>query len=301
LELMNVFSIKNLGEIKYILGIKISRDIKKKKIYLNQTNLIKNYCEKFGIQYRETNRITPYINDQVEGKYYDWNLKEIQERIGSLQYLARFTRPDISTAVGKCARRVHNIDAFHCQYIEKILKYLGSTKDRNFEINGNGNLDLTMYTDADWGSEKSDSKSISGIVIFLGKTPIFWTSKKQNCVATSTMESEIIAMSIGIKQLIYFQELLTEINFTTNSTVYCDNQAAIEYCKNKRGKTPDSRHIRIRYHLVRDEYNSGKFKLAYIESKNNLADTMTKELKSKEFLNQIQRLNIRLNWENGGV
>ena len=54
------------------------------------------------------------------------------------------------------------------------------------------------YNDADWGSDLDECKSTSGYVFLLNNGAITWSSKKQPCIALSTMEAEYVACSIAV-------------------------------------------------------------------------------------------------------
>ena len=60
-----------------------------------------------------------------------------------------------------------------------------------------------MYTDSDFASDKSDSKSVSGIFLAVGGTttyfPISAQSKKQTSVSHCTAESEMVAADAGLR------------------------------------------------------------------------------------------------------
>ena len=43
-------------------------------------------------------------------------------------------------------------------------------------------LDVKVYSDADWGSDVNDRKSINGSVVMFGGATITWNSKKQKTV-----------------------------------------------------------------------------------------------------------------------
>lgn len=60
-------------------------------------------------------------------------------------------------------------------------------------------INLTGYTDADWGSDITDRKSISGF-IFVCNGPISWSSKKQQTVALSSMEAEYMAVTHAARE-----------------------------------------------------------------------------------------------------
>ena len=70
---------------------------------------------------------------------------------------------------------------------------------------------LGLFTDADFAGDKSDSKSTSGVFIAaVGPhtyAPIVSISKKQGCVSTSTRESEVVAMNLGLKEAMSILDL----------------------------------------------------------------------------------------------
>ena len=53
---------------------------------------------------------------------------------------------------------------------------------------------LLGYADADWANDLDDRKSVSGGALFLGGSLVYWYSRKQNMVSTSTAEAEIHAV-----------------------------------------------------------------------------------------------------------
>ena len=62
--------------------------------------------------------------------------------------------------------------------IKRILGYLKGTKDYGLWYKFGGNLDLKVFTDADWVGNLDDRKSTSGGAFFLGKRLVSWTRKK---------------------------------------------------------------------------------------------------------------------------
>jgi len=89
--------------------------------------------------------------------------------IGALIYLSKSTRPDISYAVNKAARKSENPTVSYWNAIVNIFRYL-NTKI-NYKIKYDGKGKITCYTDSDYeGSE--DYKSTSGGIILMGNSPI---------------------------------------------------------------------------------------------------------------------------------
>ena len=77
--------------------------------------------------------------------------------------------------------------------VKRILRYLKGTSDYMLCYQGKKDLRLIGYFDADWGGDIDQSKSTSGYAFLLNDSAILWSSKKQCCVALSTMEAEYVA------------------------------------------------------------------------------------------------------------
>ena len=111
------------------------------------------------------------------------------------------------------------------------------------------------YSDANWGSDLNERKSTSRYVFLLNNGAITWTSKKQPCIALSTMEAEYVACSVAIQEVVwlrrFFQNLEVDKDASDPITVHCDSMATLAYAKDSKyhGKT---KHIDIRCHYIRD-------------------------------------------------
>lgn len=68
----------------------------------------------------------------------------------------------------------------------------------------NSDIKLIGYSDADWATDETDRKSVSGFSILHGENPIMWFSKKQSCVALSSAEAEYVAAALCAQDLIKF-------------------------------------------------------------------------------------------------
>ena len=142
---------------------------------------------------------------------------------------------------------------------------------------------LIAYTDANWGNDRLDRKSITGSTIYYGKNPILWSTRKQSVVALSTAEAEYIACAHVTCDLMYLQSVLQDLTQECDiPTIYVDNQSALNmlhsYENSKR-----SRHIDIKYHYIKDVINKSLMKAQYIQSDKNIADMFTKPLAKFKF------------------
>jgi hypothetical protein len=212
-ELLNCFKLKYLGEISYILGIRVNRNTPNKTIHLDQSNLIERYIETFQI---ETKASIPGFWKKLAEKAFEHVIPlsevEIQSRIGALLYIGIHTRPDILQPINKIARQLNNITVRTTAEANRIFQYLNDTSSKGILLDGNDLSVIRAFADADWAVTKSNRKSTSGCITFLGNSPICWSSKSQQSVALSTIESELIASTPVCQDALWLRNLLSELN-----------------------------------------------------------------------------------------
>jgi hypothetical protein len=137
-------------------------------------------------------------------------------------------------------------------------------------------FDLIGYSDADWAGCKIDRKSTSGTCQFLGRSLVSWASKKQNSVALSTAEAEYIAAGHCCAQLLWIRQTLRDYGYKLSKVpLLCDNESAIRMADNLVAHSR-TKHIDIRYHFLRDHQQRGDIEIAYVSTKEQLADIFTK-------------------------
>jgi len=130
--------------------------------------------------------------------------------IGSLMYAMLCTRPDICYAVGLVSRYQSNPGQTHWKDVKRILRYLRGTVDYKLCYQGS-DLQLVGYSDADWGGDLDERKSTSGYVFLLNNGTISWSSKKQTCIALSTMEAEFIACSTAVQEVVWLKRFMEHL------------------------------------------------------------------------------------------
>ena len=96
--------------------------------------------------------------------------------------------------------------------IKNILKYLRRTKDI-FLIYGDGDSDLHVkgYTDANFQSDRDYSKSQLGYVFTLNGGTVSWKSSKQETTVDSTTEVEYIAAFEVAKEVAWIRKFILEL------------------------------------------------------------------------------------------
>ena len=92
--------------------------------------------------------------------------------VGSLRYLVH-TRPDITYAVGYVSRFMQAPTSEHMAAVKHLLRYIAGTLHFGVTYEkGKGVLKLLGYSDADLAGDVDDRKSTTGMIFFLGQSPI---------------------------------------------------------------------------------------------------------------------------------
>lgn len=277
-HLRKEFEVK-VSNLECFLGLEVDQRADG-SIHVNQRGYANRVLQRFGMA--DCNAVaTPSDSAQNLGDFEADGEVEFpyREAVGSLMYLSVGTRPDITFAVGNVSRYLEKPSAAHVNAVRRILKYIKGTSDMGIRFKGDDDLEFSGYSDADYAGDVETRRSTSGYVFMLGNGVISWGSERQKSVALSTTESEYMAASHAIKELIWLKRLLAELSpiEMTPPIFFMDNQSAIRLVKNpefhKRTK-----HIDVRYHFIREKFEDGVFDLKYIETNKQLADVMTKAL-----------------------
>ncbi len=133
--------------------------------------------------------------------------------------------------------------------------------------------------------DSTTSKSQSGCIIFYAGSPISWASKLQSQIAMSTTEAEYIAISQALHDVIPIMGLLQKMreqDFKVLCTepylyrkVFEDNSGALKLARLP-NLCPRTKHSNVSYHHFCEHVQKGHIKLFPIDTKEQIADTLTK-------------------------
>ena len=292
-QMQSEFEMSLVGELTYFLGLQVKQ--MEDSIFLSQSKYAKNIVKKFGME-NASHKRTPApthlkLSKDEAGTSVDQSL--YRSMIGSLLYLTA-SRPDITYAVGVCARYQANPKISHLTQVKRILKYVNGTSDYGIMYCHCSDSMLVGYCDADWAGSADDRKSTSGGCFYLGNNLISWFSKKQNCVSLSTAEAEYIAAGSSCSQLVWMKQMLKEYNVEQDvMTLYCDNLSAINISKNP-VQHSRTKHIDIRHHYIRDLVDDKVITLEHVDTEEQIADIFTKALDANQFEKLRGKLGICL-------
>ncbi|KAK9018726.1 hypothetical protein V6N11_033773 [Hibiscus sabdariffa] len=244
--LSSCFSMKDLGEAAYILGVKIYRDRSRRLLGLSQSTYIDKVLKRFSME--ESKRgFLPMRHGISLSKEMCPSTPQERERmsqipyasaIGSIMYAMICTRPDLSYALSMTSRYQANPGEGHWTAVKNILKYLRRTKDVFLVYGGEEELRIKGYTDASFQTDKDDSRSQSGFVFCLNGGAVSWKSSKQETIADSTTKAEYVSASEATKDDVWIKEFISELRVVPSILdavgLYCDNNGAIAQAKEPR-------------------------------------------------------------------
>lgn len=275
-DLKAEFNAKDLGEIKRFLGMEVIRN--SEEIAITQEGFINKILERFGMEECRGAQTPMEIQFNLLVEKNEEIIKvPYRELIGSLMYLTVTSRPDITFAVSYLSRYLDKPTTLLWTAGKRILRYLKETKGRRLIFRKSGDYNLYGYSDSDWGGDKTDRKSVSGAIIFQGNNPISWFSKKQNCVALSSAESEYIAAAATAQDLLNLKGIAKHLKMNAVAKLLVDNKGAIHMTKSFEN-SKRTKHIDIRVHFIKDLITKEIITIEYVETNKNVADLLTKSL-----------------------
>lgn len=228
-----------------------------------------------------------------------------QSLVGSLNWLAHTTRPDLSTVVSILAQHQNNPSPGHMEAARYATKYLAHTKNLGIYFTSQKRTQLESFlhfpvdknllsmSDANWGpQDATQSRTAIELPLFTSRSmsayyidllgPIHWLSKRQSVTAGSSAEAEIYATDKCVKFLLELSQILDfldvrHIFMPTTNTIYNDNKECVQWSKNT--TTKGLRHIQMRENRIRENIMSKFVIIQHVDGKTNLADIFTKEMK----------------------
>ena len=193
------------------------------------------------------------------------------------------SRPDIMFATCLCARYQSKPKQSHLAVVKRILRYLKGYPSKGLWYPHDDNFDLIAFSDADWGGCDKDSKSTTAGCQFMGSRLVTWQCKKQTAVALSTCEAEYVSASSCCSQVLWIQQQMVDYGLQFLKTpIYCDNEAAIALTKDLVNHSK-AKHIRIKYHFIRDCYAKELIDMVKIHTDYQRADLFTKAFDKSRF------------------
>ncbi|RVW86325.1 Retrovirus-related Pol polyprotein from transposon RE1 [Vitis vinifera] len=205
------FEVKDLGQMRYFLGMEVARS--RKGINISQRKYVLDLLTETGMLGCKPSDTLIEARNRMEsdGKLVD--KEKYQRLVGRLIYLSH-TRPDIAFAVSVVSQYMHSPKESHLEAVYKILRYLKGSPGRGLFFKKSDSKKVEIYTDADWARSTDDRRSTTSYCTYVWGNLVTWRSKKQNVVARSSAETEFRAVAQGMCEGLWLQKLLEELSIT---------------------------------------------------------------------------------------
>ncbi|KAJ0512023.1 putative RNA-directed DNA polymerase [Helianthus annuus] len=279
------FQIKDLGILRYFLGIEVLYS--DACICLSQRKYCLELLNEFG--YLACKPVTTPIEQSFivtnkcdkEQKNLE-NINGFQRLIGKLIYLS-LTRPDISYDVQFLSQYMHCPSQVHLDIALRLLRYLKLSPGKGVNFKKSDNMNLSGFVDSDWAKCLKTRKPVTRFGIFLGDTLVSWKSKKQSVVSRSTAEAEYRAMCSATCEIMWILNVLTELKIVYNLPVklFCDSKSAISISQNPVFHE-HTKYFEIDLHFLREKIAAGIIEPEKVHSDVQIVDIFTKGLNASQ-------------------
>ncbi|RVW82293.1 Retrovirus-related Pol polyprotein from transposon RE1 [Vitis vinifera] len=166
-HLFTHFQTKDLGQLKYFLGIEIAQS--SSGVVLSQRKYALDILEETGML--DCKPVDTPMDSNVklvpgQGEPLG-DPRRYRRLVGKLNYLT-ITRPDISFPVSVVSQFLQSPCDSHWDAVIRILRYIKSTPGQGVLYENRGHTQVVGYTDADWAGSPTDRRSTSGYCVFIG-------------------------------------------------------------------------------------------------------------------------------------
>jgi len=329
-KLSTIGSVDFMGQVSLFLGTKftwVHHEDGHLTVTLTQQSFIETLMDSLGISTSQLSTFTtPYKSCQsIDSVQHDPTLTtaardelrlQYQSLVGSLNWLAHTTRPDVSTAVSLLAQHQSNPSSGHLDLARYVASYLAHTKTLGLFFTSRRRAivesflhfpikdKLLTMSDANWGpQDASQSRTSEDLPLFISRSmsayyidflgPIHWASKHQKVTAASSAEAEINATDECVKFLLELVQILDflqvkDLFMPGTTTIYNDNRACVHW--SKMVTTKGLCYIQMRENHIRENIATNFVQVCHIGGKLNIADIFTKEMRDTTHFVQLRDL-----------
>jgi len=133
------------------------------------------------------------------------------------------------------------------------------------------------------------------MLFLLNNSAILWRSKKQSCIALSTMKVEYVACSAATQDTVWLKKFLYHLKIVKSTSdlviIYYDNTVVVALAKDSKYHRK-TKHIKMRYHYIREAITKHDVILKHISTKSMVADPLTKPTTRDVFVRHVRSLGL---------
>ncbi|MBW0547470.1 hypothetical protein O181_087185 [Austropuccinia psidii MF-1] len=202
-----------------------------------------------------------------------------QHAKGRINYLAISTRPVLAFTVSLLSQHLKKPGIQHWWAFKWLLRYLFGTQQHGLTLFCTS-INIRTYAYASYANCPTNSRSHTGLLVYLGNTLLHWKSRRQPSVSSSSTEAEYKALYKGGQQIFRFRQLLLDMSFSISSSEFSllgNKQQSIALAKNPMSFI-HTMHINVKLHCLREKLVLNVFTLYYVSTIAMHADLINKAL-----------------------
>ena len=323
-QLVDRFNVELQGQAHWYLAARISQD-KDFNVTMDQSryakSIVTRYLDAAGVKKSNMPHgsilpmsLTLTSKDLAETPEESSKLQEAYNIdyascIGSLIYLS-YTRPDITFAVNKLAKYSRQPGEQHMLALIHLLRYVKQhtqlgltfysdiTQSPVYKLLQENNItpsrNMFTFSDSSWDDDHDTSRSTGGFLIFYQGGIVDHSSNMPDPVAMSSAEAEYNEACMACMATSHMHMTLNHIEDVKDGSpedkpihIYMDNRSAVDMSITFKD-TKNSRHIRRRFHFVKQGVEDEWHLLVWLSNVAMVADGMTKVLPKKDLLHKVQ-------------
>jgi hypothetical protein len=265
-------NVMKLSMQKYIRGV------------LDERGVVGNSKSPANIDLFKCNESSPLLSDDKK--------KLFHRHVAQLLFLAKRFRFDCLLAISVLTSKVQSPTEQDDANLDKVYKYIASTKDFVLQFTKGGAFNPSLYIDASYACHEGAVSRTGAAVIVCGGCVGAWTHK-QKIVTKSSTEAELVALSDASSYAIWARNwLIAQGHGRFPFQVFQDNQSVLSLMRSDDGPSKNTRHVNARYFYVRGKIRNKSLKVDYTPTKQMIADVLTKPLVGELFCLMRQGLGL---------
>ena len=296
----HLFDCDDIGPLEEYIGTKV--DVEPGKIKLTQPVLLQSFVDEFGAKANKS-IVVPAIPGKALRKCEEGEAlsatqhKRYRSGVGKLNYLGRWSRPDILNQVRELSRHMQAPNEEHYKAMMRCMDYCVTTKERGLLIepnqHWNGRRDDTFtivgYSDSDYAKCTQTRRSVSGNTTTFNGVPVITRSTMQETVKLSVTEAELESATSNVQDMLFVKETVESLELTVQlpMVLYVDNKGVKDIVDNWSvgGRT---RHIATKMMFLRELKEKGIIVVKHQPGEDMRSDMLTKNLPGPIFNKHIE-------------
>jgi len=294
--LQGIFKVHLLGPVSDLLGVTVRRNRQSRTMSVDQSHAVLKLLEKAGMSncnpyrtpvqtsFKFTKQDCP---DEVGRLDFAEEARWYRSVLASTIYLSIWTRPDISFAISRLGKFMHNPGEKHLAALKKLLRYLKGTAKRCLKFDfasAPPRKGVYGYFDASHADDPDTRRSTMAYIVFFDGCPISWYSKTHKYMTLSSNQSEYVTSAKAAKEAKWLSKVFGQLSKQTICPIalFGDNKGANAMTQNPVNHA-GSKHVEIADHYAREQVSRGLITVNFVKSQDNIADVFTKALPFQSF------------------